>query len=312
MRILRHFASGLEIPFRSPVVALGNFDGLHLGHQSIVARTIELAGRMGGDPIVFTFYPHPAAVIAPAHAPAQIASLAARLRGLRRLGVAGVVLQRFTPQFAAIEAEEFVREQIVGRLGASGLVVGYNVTFGRGRRGTPALLEKMAPELGLEVSVVSAVESTGGRVSSSQIRQAVKSGDVAAAKGMLGGAHLVSGRVREGDRRGSTIGFPTANLLPRERLLPPDGVYAVRVGFEGEDPVRPGVANLGTNPTFGGVGRRLEVHLFDFDADLYGKTLVVGFEERLRKEIRFSSADELVAQIRNDAAEARALLGRES
>ena len=309
MRILRHER---DRGFRSPVVALGNFDGLHRGHKAILARTIELAGETGGDPVVFTFYPHPISVVAPERAPGQITSLAERMRGLRSLGAAGVILQRFTPAFAAVEAEAFLREVIVGQLGASGIVAGFDVTFGHGRQGTPELLESLGPQLGLRVGIVSPVAGESGKVSSSAIRRALAVGDVEEAGRLLGRLHRVFGTVREGDRRGATIGFPTANILPYGGLLPPDGVYAVRVKLQGDADALPAVANLGTNPTFGGVGRRLEVHLFDFDRDLYGSRIEVGFAHRLRGEIRFPSVEELVAQIEADAAQARALLRADS
>ena len=309
MRILRHER---DQGFRSPVVALGNFDGLHRGHEAIIGRTIELAGETGGEPVVFTFYPHPIAVVAPERAPVQIISLAERLRGLRSLGVAGVILQRFTPDFAAVEAAAFLRDVIVGELGASGIVAGFDVTFGHGRKGTPDLLESLGPQLGLRVGIVAPVAGESGKVSSSAIRRALSAGDVAEAGRLLGRLHRVFGTVREGDRRGATIGFPTANILPRGGQLPPDGVYAVWVKLEGGADSLPAVANLGTNPTFGGVGRRLEVHLFDFDRDLYGMGIEVGFAQRLRGEIRFPSVADLVAQIEADAAQARALLDADS
>ncbi|MEO2168497.1 MAG: bifunctional riboflavin kinase/FAD synthetase [bacterium] len=305
MRIVRHSRSRC---FRSPVIALGNFDGLHGGHEAILEKTIELARRTGGQPVVFTFYPHPISVVAPDRAPPQVTSLAERLRGLRRLGAEGVVLQRFTQAFAATPPEVFLRDTLVDQLGASGIVAGYNVTFGKDRRGTPELLRKMAPELGIEVGVVEAIGVGAGQVSSTAIRRALAAGDVKHAGALLGHPHRVFGRVRVGDRRGATIGFPTANILPRGGMLPPDGVYAVRVGIEGEAPLRPAVANLGTNPTFGGVGRRLETHLLEFAGDLYGKSIVVSFVERLRGEVRFASADALVTQIQADAAAARGLL----
>lgn len=292
-------------PFRSPVIALGNFDGLHRGHEAILARSIELAGKTGGEPVVFTFHPHPIAVVAPERAPAQITSLAERLRGLRELGAAGVILQRFTPAFAATSPESFVRDLLVGKLRASGVVAGFNVTFGKDRRGTPAMLREMAPGLGIELGIVEAVDLSGGRVSSSEVRRALASGDVARAGQLLGRPHRVFGRVREGDRRGRTIGFPTANILPRGGLLPPDGVYAVQVSFDGSTARHDAVANLGTNPTFGGVGRRLEAHVFDLDEDLYGRRMDVFFADRLRGEIRFAGVDELVQQIEADAAAAR-------
>jgi riboflavin kinase/FMN adenylyltransferase len=307
MRVVRHLTAGTR-PFRAPAVALGNFDGLHLGHRAIVERTLARAHGRGVDAIVFTFWPHPVAVLAPARAPTMITSLARRLALLRELGIGGVVAQRFTRSFAALSPEEFVRSILVDGLGVSAVVVGYNVSFGRDRAGTPELLRELGEAHGFDVEVVPPVLAGDLQVSSSVVRRLIGAGDVAGAARLLGRPHALVGRVRRGDRRGASIGFPTANVLPRGGMLPPDGVYAVRVGIDGEPAARPAVANLGSNPTFGGAGRRLETHLFDFDGDLYGRRLAIALIERLRGEIRFPSVDDLVRQIRSDAERARRLL----
>lgn len=307
MRVVRHLKAG-ERPFRSPVVALGNFDGVHLGHHAIVRQTRERAAELGGDPVVFTFRPHPVAVLAPERAPDLITSLAQRLFRLREAGLAGVVVQRFTRAFASHSPREFVQRFLLDGLGAQSVVVGFNVTFGKDRAGTPDVLRDLGKELGFGVDVVPPLQLGDRKVSSSQVRKAIASGDVRAAGDLLGRPHEVAGIVREGDRRGATIGFPTANILPRGGMLPPDGVYAVHVRVEGEDELRGGVANLGTNPTFGGVGRRLESHVFDYESDLYGRTIHVQFVERLRGEVKFDSVDALVAQIGADAEAARKIV----
>lgn len=311
MHVVRNLKPGTR-PFRNPVVALGNFDGLHLGHEAIVGRTLQRAQEQGGDPIVFTFHPHPISVLAPARAPALITSLARRLHHLRESGVAGVVVQRFTRAFAAREPRAFVEQFLLAGLGAAQVVVGFDVTFGRNRAGTPDVLRELGRELGFGVDVVGPLTLDERKVSSSQVRKAILAGEVRAASELLGRPHEVLGLVRVGDRRGATIGFPTANILPRGGMLPPDGVYAVRVVVRGDDTVYGGVANLGTNPTFGGVGRRLETHLFDFDGDLYGRLLEVGLVERLRGEVKFDSVDALVAQIRADADAARRVVASSS
>lgn len=308
MRVVRHLTPGHR-PFHSAVVALGNFDGLHLGHRAIIQRTLDLAHARGADPIAFTFYPHPIAVLAPERAPAMITSLAGRLGGLRDAGLAGVFVQRFTRSFASLEPEAFVDEVLLGALGVSAVVVGYNVTFGRDRRGTPDLLSALGRASGFDVEVVPPVSVGEQTVSSSAVRRLIGAGDVEQAARLLGRAHVLVGRVRAGDRRGATIGFPTANVFPRGGLLPPDGVYAVRVSIGDAPATLPGVANLGTNPTFGAVGRRLETHLFDFDGNLYGARLRVALVQRLRSEVKFPSVDALVAQIRSDALAAREVLG---
>jgi len=307
MRVVRNLTATRK-PFRAPVVALGNFDGLHLGHRAIVARTLARARSAGSDAVVFTFWPHPVAVLAPARAPQMITSLARRLALLRGLEIDGVVAQRFTRSFAALTPAEFVRAVLVDQLGVSAVVVGYNVNFGRDRAGTPEVLSELGRSHGFDVEVVPSVLSGDLQVSSSAVRRLIESGDVAAASRLLGRPHGLVGLVRRGDRRGATIGFPTANILPRAGMLPPDGVYAVRVGINGEPVLRPGVANLGSNPTFGGAARRLETHLFDFDGDLYGRRLSVDLIARLRGEIRFPSVEALVRQIASDAGDARRIL----
>lgn len=188
-------------------------------------------------------------------------------------------------------------------------MVGYNVTFGRDRAGTPEVLRDLARGFGFAVEIVPPVAIGEHTVSSSAVRRALHAGDVAHAERLLGRPHTLVGLVRHGDHRGATIGFPTANVFPRGGMLPPNGVYAVRVGIDDEAPSRPAVANLGTNPTFGSVGRRLETHLFDFDGDVYGRRLRIALAQRLRGEVKFPSVPELVAQIRKDAAAAREVLG---
>lgn len=307
MRVVRHVKAG-ERPFRSPVVALGNFDGVHLGHHAIVRKARDRAEELDGDPVVFTFTPHPVSVLAPQRAPSLITSVAQRLYRLREAGVAGVFLQRFTRNFASLSPRDFVQNFLLDGLGAQSVVVGFDVTFGRDRAGTPDVLREFGAEMGFGVDVVQPLRLGDRKVSSSQVRKAIACGDVAAAAELLGRPHEVLGLVREGDRRGATIGFPTANLFPRGGMLPPDGVYAVRVRLEGEADSRGGVANLGTNPTFGGVGRRLETHVFDYEGDLYGSRLRVQLVERLRGEIKFDSVDALVARIRADADAARKIV----
>ncbi|MEW6272604.1 MAG: bifunctional riboflavin kinase/FAD synthetase [Thermodesulfobacteriota bacterium] len=311
MRVVRHLTPGSR-PFRSPVVALGNFDGLHLGHQAIIRRTVERARALDADAIAFTFWPHPVAVLARERAPAMITSLACRLALLRESGLVGAVVRRFTRAFASLTPEDFVRDVLVGALGVSGVVVGYNVTFGRDRAGTPERLAELGREHGFAVDVVPSVTVGEHTVSSSAIRRLLRAGDVEQAGRLLGRPHVLLGKVRSGDRRGARIGFPTANVFPRGGMLPPDGVYAVRVGIGDEAPRRPAVANLGTNPTFGSAARRLEAHLFDFSDDLYGKRIRIAFEKRLRGEVKFPSVDALVAQIRADAGAAREVLGARS
>jgi riboflavin kinase/FMN adenylyltransferase len=306
MLVIRH----LEAPgvrFQSTVATLGNFDGVHVGHQEILSRVVRQAAERGGRAVVVTFFPHPTAVLAPARAPAALGSLHDRLARMREMGVDTVVVQQFTRAFASLTADEFIERYLVRRLDVSKVIIGHSVNFGRGRAGNAATLEAAGRSFGFEVETVGPVTVDGVAVSSTEVRTRLQSGDVASAARLLGRPYDVEGRVIVGDRRGHTLGFSTANLRPRVPILVADGVYAVRARWNGER--RNGVANVGRKPTFGaGKVRTLEAHLFDFGGDLYGERLRVDFVERLRGEERFDSVDALVEQIRRDAQRAREVL----
>ncbi|MET0151554.1 MAG: bifunctional riboflavin kinase/FAD synthetase [Candidatus Binatia bacterium] len=306
MQVIRHLEA-CERRFRSPVATLGNFDGVHRGHQEILSRVVRQARELGGEAVVITFFPHPTAVLAPARAPAALGSLRERLSRFREAGVDVVLLQRFTRAFAALDADDFIERYLARRLGVAKVVIGHSVNFGRARGGSAATLVAVGARLGFAVEVVGPVSVDGIAVSSTAVRERLAAGEVAVASRLLGGAYAVDGRVVRGDRRGQGLGFPTANVRTRTAVLVPDGVYAVRLRWNGER--RDGVANVGRNPTFGqGRERTLEAHLFEFDGELYGRALRVEFVERLRGEMKFASAQALVAQIREDARRAREVL----
>ncbi len=288
------------------VVTLGNFDGVHLAHQEICRRVVERAAERGVESAAITFHPHPASVLAPARAPQLILPLSARLRFLGETGVGAVIVQRFNRRFSQMEAEHFVRGELVERLGAVHVVVGHSVRFGRARGGDDVLLQRLGAALGFSVEIVGPVTVGGTVVSSSEIRRAITAGEVRRAATLLGRPHFVRGRVVHGRHRGASLGFPTANLRLRDGVLPPDGVYAARVERHGQE--IDGVANLGNNPTFGDRERSLEVHLLDFRGDLYGERLRLSFIERLRGEVKFSGVQSLVEQIGRDVEAARAAL----
>jgi riboflavin kinase/FMN adenylyltransferase len=221
-------------------------------------------------------------------------------------GIEVLVVQHFTPAFAEWSAETFIERFVVQRLRATKLIVGHSVSFGHERRGDTALLTALGARFGFDVEVVGPIRVDGHDVSSSAVRRAIAAGDVSLAAALLGRPHRLGGRVVHGRQRGSTMGFPTANVRVRAGMSPPDGVYAVRV--QHREAWHDGVANIGTNPTFGDVPRTLEAHLFDFDAGLYGERVNVSFVERLRGEIMFPSVDALVAQIGRDVEQARMIL----
>lgn len=287
---------------RGAVVTIGNFDGVHLGHQALLSGARRLATAREVPAVALTFDPAPRDVLRPDNGIPRIQSLERKLVHLRR-HVDGVLVRRFDRSTASMEPADFAREVLGEAIGASGIVVGHDFRFGRARKGDAALLRET---LGIEVAEVDPVCDDEGPISSSRIRALLGAGEVAAAAALLGRPHELVGEVVAGDRRGRTIGFPTANVWPTGGLVPPNGVYAVRAEVDGA--WLSGVANLGTRPTFDGQGSRLEVHLFDVDLDLYGRTLVVGLVGRIREERRFGSVEELVARIRLDAELARQIL----
>ena len=288
-------------------VSLGNFDGVHRGHARLVEETVREARATGGAPVVLTFDPHPARVLHPERAPATLVTLEQKAELLAGLGVDRLAVLPFTPALAALDAEAFAREVLRGCLGAAVVVVGSNFRFGRGRAGDAVVLTTLGSALGFRVHSVDAVQHEGAPISSTRIRAALAGGDVAEAARMLGHRFFVDGAVVAGDGRGRTIGFPTANVEPRNETLPAPGVYACSLAI-GEEPPRAAVANLGRRPTFGAGPSRLEVHVLDFDRDLYGSDVRVAFVARLRDEKRFAGPEELVRQIADDVARARQVL----
>ena len=313
MRILRHPAV-LEPADRGSVVAIGNFDGVHQGHQIVIGRTAEIARGLGARLAVLTFEPHPFQVFHPEAPPFRLTPFRAKARHLEALGVDLLLVLPFDLDFSKVAAAEFVRRLIVDSLHARHAVVGYDFHFGHKRGGTPDVLRALGERWGFGVTVVAPLEAAGGTVySSTRIRQDLAQGLMREAAAMLGRPFEIEGRVEMGDQRGRTIGFPTANLRLGDYLRPAGGVYAVRVEIEEETPRRwhDGVANLGTRPTLGGTDLRLEAHLFSFSGDLYGKHLRVALLEHLRPERKFAGLPELKAQIAADAAQARAILAAE-
>ena len=306
MRVVRHLARHRGRLPRT-VLTLGNFDGVHRGHQEIIATAVRLAAEKGAQPAVLTFEPHPIAVLAPDKAPPIIQSLHDRLETIRDHGIATVVLQRFTREFAAMDPEAFVRDFLLRHVELAHIVVGYNVNFGRDRAGTSETLRTLGARLSFGVDVVGPVVAEGEEVSSTRLRDAIRQGDMPRARRLLGRAYAFRGRVVTGDRRGRTLGFPTANLhLKPGLLIPPDGVYAVVADVDGKE--RQGVLNVGIRPTFGGRRRTIEAHFLDFDGDLYRRWLIVRVLERLRGEVTFAGPDALRAQIADDVARARRVL----
>ncbi|MFO7245679.1 MAG: bifunctional riboflavin kinase/FAD synthetase [Thermaerobacter sp.] len=308
LAVIRRFAdAGSGRPL---FLAVGTFDGVHRGHQVILRRLAADAAEAGAEPAAMTFDPHPRAVVRPDEAPPLLLTLEDRVQRLKEHGAQRVLVVPFNREFASLEPEEFVRHVLVERLRARRVYVGFSFTFGRGGRGTPALLRQIGEPLGLEVRQLGPVTEAGQVLSSTVIRQALAAGDVAAALRYLGRPHAVSGPVLPGRRQGRGLGFPTANLADDGRVLwPTDGVYAVRARWDGG--MWAGVANLGGRPTIDPAGPRLlEVHLLDFHGDLYGRRLSVEFIDRLRDVRKFPSVEALREQIARDVRQARDILAR--
>jgi riboflavin kinase/FMN adenylyltransferase len=303
-------------PLRPPtglegaVYAIGNFDGLHLGHRAVLARALSLAEERGSPSALLTFEPHPADFFADRPVAFRLTPASAKAKISKRLGLSGIVFLTFNAALASMNAEEFVAQILVERLAVGAVVVGWDFHFGKARSGTPAFLADAGARHGFAVEIVAKVEEGAGEsarvVSSTAIRRALECGEVEAAARGLGRYYAVSGRVVHGQRLGRTLGVPTANIAldPTTRLA--HGIYAVRAKVDGK--TTPGVASFGVRPTVDNGPPLLEVHLLDFNGDLYGREMEVEFVQRIREERRFDSLDLLVAEMRRDKDRARAIL----
>jgi riboflavin kinase / FMN adenylyltransferase len=292
-----------------PVLALGNFDGVHRGHRKILERVRRVAGERGGTSVVMTFDPHPPRVVRPDKAPPLLMTKEQKLEAIADAGVQGAAIVRFTHELSRWDPETFVRTVLVDWLHVSEVWVGANFLFGHDRSGNFSLLRVLGGRYGFKAEKIDPVRYKDFVVSSTRIRRLVSEGRVDEAGALLGHQYAIDGIVMRGDQRGRTLGFPTANLCTENELLPPHGVYATtaRVGSV----VHPSVTNVGTRPTVDRSGRTVvETHIFDLDRDLYGQPLRVGFVQRLRDERAFESLDALRAQIDADCGRARILFAR--
>jgi len=291
-------------------VTVGSFDGVHLGHQAVLREIDRRARAAGRASVLVTFDPHPLEVVNPGAAPPLLTTGPERLEILALSPLEYVLLVRFDRYLASLTPEEFVLQVLLQRCAVRELVIGHDHGFGRGRSGDVDTLRRLGEAHGFEVDVVPPVDFAGQHVSSSRIRRAVAGGDLSTAAAMLGRRYGVVGRVGEGERRGRLLGVPTINLseLSPRKLLPPDGVYAVRVEWRGGS--GGGMMNQGPRPTFQDGRRVLEAHLFDFDGDLYGEWVRIEWIQRLRDIERFGSVDQLKEQLKRDRAGAVAALAR--
>lgn len=308
MEVFHHIddLSSIDRPLH---LAVGVFDGLHVGHQAVIRQAVEVAAESGGVAMLVTFEPHPRSVLRPEATPGVLTNAEHKLRLAEQLGVSRALIVRFDETFAQQPGRDFIVQIATAAPDLRQISVGAGWKFGCNRSGDLDLLQSLGAEFGFSVSGAETVRIGDETVSSTVIRQAVRTGDFAHAAKLLGRDYSVFGEVIQGQRRGRRIGFPTANLAVAHEELPPGGVYAVRAELRGRK--FDGVANLGVRPTVAepGAQRLLEVHLFDFDqAEFYGENLEVWFVERLREEKKFDSIEDLVAQIERDATEARRML----
>jgi riboflavin kinase/FMN adenylyltransferase len=297
----------LRAPLTNPVLTIGNFDGVHRGHLALFEKVKARAAAIGGQSAVMTFDPHPLMVMKPGNGPPLITPTEPKLKLVEQAGIEVILCIPFNKTFAAISAEAFVKDILVGRVGIREIVVGYDYTFGHNRRGNIDMLREMGRDLGFLVNVLEPVRIQDTLVSSTMIRRLVEQGDLPTTRVLLGRNYQISGIVVKGKNRGGRLlGFPTANLRPVDALIPKRGVYVVTVLVD--ERLHDGVTNIGYNPTFGDAALSVETHLLDFSGDLLGKTIRVNFIQRLRDEKTYPNVEALAAQIGQDIIEARRLL----
>jgi riboflavin kinase/FMN adenylyltransferase len=299
-----------ELP--SLCLTLGTYDGIHLGHQKIIRRVVEKARQIDGASCVVTFDPHPRQILAPDSAPDLLTSTKKKIRLIENLGVDAVCLIRFTPEFAKIEARDFVKDFLINTLRMKIIIEGYDWRFGKGRKGGVGLLREMGRDDGYDVEQVDGVAVDGQVISSTLIRELVLLGDLDVAAAYLGRKYSITGDIVEGSKLGREIGFPTANIEPHHEAIPPNGIYAVLVNLaDGER--KHGTLNIGYRPTVTEEKRRtVEVHIMDFYRDIYNEEIEITFVEKLRDEKKFPSLEALTAQIKQDVEKAREVLVEQS
>lgn len=309
MELIEHI-DNIERPFENAVITIGNFDGVHIGHQALFHEVIEKADALGGTSIVMTFEPHPARVLKQSDYPPLITLYEQKVELIANSGIDVLICFPFTREFAAISAKEFVEDILLKRIGMKAIVLGRDYTFGRNREGNLDLLQTYAENLGFEVVVadwIQTLHTQPGRISSTHTRELVMAGKVADAQKLLGRYYQIRGIVATGRNRGGRLlGFPTANITLHDELCPKTGIYAVTV--ECGNKQYKGVANIGYRPTFDDHEFAVEVHILDFNDDIYGHKIRVNFIQRIRDEIKFSNISELSDQIKKDIVKAREIL----
>ena len=305
---MKVYYSSKEFPktLKNPVVALGNFDGVHLAHQKMFKKAQAMAKRLGGHAVAYTFDPHPVKILSKAAETLMITTLDQKLELLEKLKLDAVVVEPFDKKFAQMEAKTWFEKVLRGRLHVKGLVAGYDFTFGRKRGGTSELLKSLCKEHHIEIDILAAQMAKHTLISSSQIRQFITLGKVSLASQLLGRPYFIDGTVIQGFGRGAAIGIPTANLKVHNEILPAQGVYACQARIKGKTYLA--VTNIGMNPTFGGESLSVETHILHFRQVIYGETIRLNFQKKIREEKSFDKPSELVHQIQKDIEKAEKIL----
>ncbi len=296
MRIIRDVYNPCDI--KDPVVALGNFDGIHLGHQALIKETVRRANEINGTPVLFTFYPHPIKVIKNFNEPFLIQTFKEKAKIVESLGIETIICARFTKEFASLEPEYFIKHILVDNLNVKVVCVGHDYTFGKMGAGTTKTLKEFSIKYGFDVVVIPPVKIEGIIVSSTKIREFLKNGLISKANEFLGRRYTISGIVKEGDRRGASLGFPTANIYPKNDIILLNGVYAAYAYVDSKK--YKAAVNVGTNPTFKGTVKHVEAHLLGFSGDIYDKKITIEFVDFIREERTFKRIDDLIKQIKSD------------
>jgi riboflavin kinase / FMN adenylyltransferase len=301
---MRVFES-LDIPeqFVNPVLTIGNYDGLHVGHRRIIERIKDKASELNGTSMLMTFHPHPLTVLRPDKCIGLITPIHVKKRLIEEAGIDVMLILPFTGEFRQVTPESFVRDLLVGKLGIKGLIVGYDFKFGKEGMGNTECLTSLSTKHGFFFEVQGAITLDGEKVGSNRIRKMIQAGNVEKAERHLGRPHMIEGVVVKGDGRGRTIGFPTINIKTDFPLIPQRGVYITETEFERKR--LPSVTNIGHNPTFDGQALTIETYILDFSGDLYGREIALSFLKRVRDEVKFSSVEELKKRIRADVDSAR-------
>jgi riboflavin kinase/FMN adenylyltransferase len=304
MEIIRDLEALARHPY--PVTAIGNFDGVHLGHRAILKAAIDRARAAGGTAFALTFDPLPAKLLVPERAPQLILTPEDKLELLRLSGIDGVIVLNFTLELSMLSPRDFIRDYLLGKIGAREVVVGHSVSFGHNRAGNAAVMVELGREFGFDTTVVGPVKVGGIEVSSTKVREMIRGADLRNSAKLLGRYHFIHGPVIHGRERGRAIGFPTANVESETECIPPDGVYATRVVLD--DGAYGSITNIGMRPTFSEKARTIEAHIFNFDRDIYGQRVKIDLIERIRPERKFDSAEALKNQIALDLSKAREIL----